>query len=395
MKVDNQTPVVPTTTAPAAAQTKPVEQNTLIAPNTVPVVGAAKAPPVAAPRDADDKLRSVLSALKDNVSPKSIDLAINKLRTHARSDVRDALQALRDGAEDAIDKHLPKNPLDFARAEMKEIASKLKNAIPGDAKTKDAVAGVVKTVADFGTGVGEGMNPLPLPKLEAPFGHSEAKEAGKDLGVAIGLVADASALVLGMATTGGGGLMTPTGVLTAPGLVLDTVGPVIIGASVASAKGHLHKLTDPSAPATFEARAVEPPPPQPTSINEQHIFKGEVKTAENGERVATGHHLEGATGHVKIIESTRSKTDSNGVFKARVEMLDRKSGNWIEKKQFSTFFPDSYSAVDARRAISEAFGNRLRLNGDLFSGLSARGIRVLMAVDELGNVTMAYPLMEL
>ena len=120
-----------------------------------------------------------------------------------------------------------------------------------------------------------------------------------------------------------------------------------------------------------------------------------MKTGRDGTRRATGYHLESSTKNARVIESTRSAPDRNGIYCGRVEILDPKSGRWLEKEAESTFFPDSYSKNDVRRAIHEAFADAIEVDDGVFQGVTKRGIRVRLIVDDVTPVLTAYPLKEM
>ena len=67
----------------------------------------------------------MLATLKEDVSPRSLQLAVNKLASHARQDVHAALKAMLGGHADAVATLVHTDHLDFARAELKEIAAKV------------------------------------------------------------------------------------------------------------------------------------------------------------------------------------------------------------------------------------------------------------------------------
>ena len=120
-----------------------------------------------------------------------------------------------------------------------------------------------------------------------------------------------------------------------------------------------------------------------------------MKTAGDGTRRATGYHLESSTKNARVVASTRSAPDRNGVYFARVEILDPKSGRWLQKKTESVFFPDTYSKNDVRRAIQEVFANAIEVDDGVCQGVTKRGIRVRLIVDDVTCVVAAYPLEEM
>ncbi len=86
----------------------------------------------------------------------------------------------------------------------------------------------------------------------------------------------------------------------------------------------------------------------------EHIFHGEV----NGRGRATGFHYEGVDNmqvvkKTRVIESTRSIPDGNGIYTANIEV------NGIRKNQPSSFFPKAWSKNDVVNSINEAYINKI------------------------------------
>jgi hypothetical protein len=141
--------------------------------------------------------------------------------------------------------------------------------------------------------------------------------------------------------------------------------------------------------------------PEPTDIDLRHIARGEVKTnwlKKGGQwikiRTAKGYHLERSTEHARVVRGTKSSPDKNGVYTAGVEIRDPESGRWIAKKDGSTFFPESYSEIDVKRSIEEAYANAVTLDERMYEGRSSRGLVIQMFIDEPGAVTSAWPVKE-
>jgi hypothetical protein len=121
----------------------------------------------------------------------------------------------------------------------------------------------------------------------------------------------------------------------------------------------------------------------------EHIFNG---TAKRG--VASGYHYEGITDSKgKVIEGSRSKEDSHGVYtgKVQVDGYD-KSGN----SGTSTFYPKSFSPQDVVDCINEAYANLKKVSGsdNTYRGKSKSGITVEMYLDDNKKIISAFPLKE-
>ena len=119
-----------------------------------------------------------------------------------------------------------------------------------------------------------------------------------------------------------------------------------------------------------------------------HIFLGEIN--KRGEVV--GYHYEGFETETRVIESTRSKTDSNGIYRAKVTL------NGKEKKAFSTFFPKDWKPKKVIKAINEAYKNREQINDNLYEGVYTEGIlnkkriTIQMYLDKNDKIITAFPL---
>ena len=119
-----------------------------------------------------------------------------------------------------------------------------------------------------------------------------------------------------------------------------------------------------------------------------HIFLGEI----NSRGVGAGYHYEGIEDSPgTVIEGTRSKPDSHGVYSGKV-MVDgvKKTGN----KGYSTFFPIYMTPQDVVDAINQAYENAERIGNDLYAGITDDGIEIDMYLTSKGKITTAYPVRE-
>ena len=119
-----------------------------------------------------------------------------------------------------------------------------------------------------------------------------------------------------------------------------------------------------------------------------HIFLGEI----NSRGAGAGYHYEGIEDSPgTVIEGTRSKPDSHGVYSGKV-MVDgvKKTGN----KGYSTFFPTYMTPQDVVDAINQAYENAERIGNDLYAGITDDGIEIDMYLTSKGKITTAYPVRE-
>ena len=120
----------------------------------------------------------------------------------------------------------------------------------------------------------------------------------------------------------------------------------------------------------------------------EHIFDGTINQKGN----ATGYHYTMVSDSKgEIIEGTRSSSDKNGVFTAKVKVSGKK------KNGFSSFYPESWTpqqVVDAiNTAYEEAVSDPLNSSGSLWIGHSGN-IEIDMYLDSSRKITTAYPVYE-
>jgi Bacterial EndoU nuclease len=123
----------------------------------------------------------------------------------------------------------------------------------------------------------------------------------------------------------------------------------------------------------------------------KHIFKGEI----NRQGKAVGcHHILAISKYKtsQIVEGTR-KDGLNGLFKAKVKVKNG-NGKWVAKvsnQGYSTFYPESWSEEKTEKEIFHAFGNKRKVNGDLWEGKSSEGIIIQMYLKDDDSIASAFP----
>lgn len=115
----------------------------------------------------------------------------------------------------------------------------------------------------------------------------------------------------------------------------------------------------------------------------EHIFFGSI----NRDGKATGYHYEGLAPDVTIIESTRSKTDRHGVYRAKITI------DGEPKKAYSSFFPQKWTPQEVVDAINEAYENSEHISGNIFEGES-QGIKIQMYLTDDDKIISAFPIYE-
>ncbi|WP_338854775.1 minor capsid protein [Clostridium perfringens] len=118
----------------------------------------------------------------------------------------------------------------------------------------------------------------------------------------------------------------------------------------------------------------------------KHILEGEI----NRRGRAVGFHMENIpTRKGKVIESTRSIKDKNGVYSAKVEV------NGILKDAKSSFFPTNMIPQQIVNAINEAYENREpHFIRNMMKGKTSYGFEIGMYLDRNGKISTAFPLKE-
>ncbi|MBF6978784.1 EndoU domain-containing protein [Aerococcaceae bacterium zg-BR22] len=115
----------------------------------------------------------------------------------------------------------------------------------------------------------------------------------------------------------------------------------------------------------------------------EHIFYGTI----NRKGQATGYHHEGIAPDAEIIQSTRSKNDRHGVYRAKVRV------EGINKKAMSSFFPEQWTAQQVVDAINEAYESREHVSGNIYEG-TFDGITIQMYLTDNDKIISAFPIYE-
>ncbi|MDK2126921.1 RHS repeat-associated core domain-containing protein, partial [Parachitinimonas caeni] len=132
-------------------------------------------------------------------------------------------------------------------------------------------------------------------------------------------------------------------------------------------------------------------------INIKKLFKGEVRQKKNGLK-AVGFHHRGSIGSDSGARITRitDAPNAQGIYRAKVEIKDPTSGQWVTKSASSTFYPDSWSRARVLEEIKSAYADALatgQVVGDKFTGTSCSGVKIEGFMDGNGVLDTAYPVM--
>jgi hypothetical protein len=124
-------------------------------------------------------------------------------------------------------------------------------------------------------------------------------------------------------------------------------------------------------------------------INFAHIEKGEIN--RRGEAVGYHHRPNGIDPPGAKVMRIVQPPDANGVYRARVALRDPMSGEWLDKRAASTFFPDAMSDDAVIAAVLAAYHEgRMRRDGE-FIGQSGHGF-MIEGWYHAGRIVAAYPL---
>ncbi|EOZ7938879.1 hemagglutinin repeat-containing protein [Cronobacter malonaticus] len=114
---------------------------------------------------------------------------------------------------------------------------------------------------------------------------------------------------------------------------------------------------------------------QTAYIRMDHILNGEVKTLKDGTKVGSGGHYI-RDPNIKIDKVTGAP-DSTGVSKGYISVRDSASGQWVNKKAETTFFPEQWSKRQTAQEIESAFKHSERIpNTEMWSGKSSSGVKI-------------------
>lgn len=129
--------------------------------------------------------------------------------------------------------------------------------------------------------------------------------------------------------------------------------------------------------------ATEPP------IDFAHIQTGAIN--RYGEAVGYHHRPNGVDPPGARVLRIVQPPDADGVYRARVAVRDPASGEWIDKRAASTFFPDAMTEDQVIQAVLAAFHDG-RVRGDgRFIGDSGHGFAI-EGWYQSGHIAAAYPL---
>jgi hypothetical protein len=124
-------------------------------------------------------------------------------------------------------------------------------------------------------------------------------------------------------------------------------------------------------------------------INFVHIEFGEINRRD--EAVGFHHRPNGMDPpNARVLQIVQAP-DANGVYRAKVALRDRATGEWVRKKAASTFYPDAMTPEEVIDSVLTAFRAADIRNSGQFVGPSGRGFAI-EGWYENGRINAAYPL---
>jgi hypothetical protein len=124
-------------------------------------------------------------------------------------------------------------------------------------------------------------------------------------------------------------------------------------------------------------------------INLVHIELGGINNW--GEAIGYHHRPNGLDPPDARVLRIVQLPDTNGIYRARVELRDPNTDSWVQKKTASTFFPDAMSPGEVVEAILAAFRYSQAGNDGRFVGPSGSGFAIEGWYQQ-GRINAAFPL---
>ena len=292
------------------------------------------------------------------------------------------------------------NPVDLHKKSKEllnksgELLRKIPEAIPGvkefDSLAQDHHAqvmgeiGLVTSVVSGALGPPGAVAQLGIDFVVDSVGTKEDKYAygaGQMVGAVVTGAAGLVGVGAGIAAEGGSsGAASEVAVpLAAAGAqTVVTAGSLALGAGILMSRG--------AAPVAKPAS-----PDGKPRIDLDHILNGGIN--EKGEAVGFHWRGKGCENENAKVKQIFDGPNAQGVYEAKVEIKNPKTGQWVEKGPTSTFFPDHWDKAQVESAIQEAYANSKPTVGNRWLGTSSSGIEIEGTVSSSGEIITAYPKM--
>ena len=93
--------------------------------------------------------------------------------------------------------------------------------------------------------------------------------------------------------------------------------------------------------------------------------------------------------NTRIIETICE--DSNGVYIAKIEQLNKNTGNWIEKEEETNFFPNHWTVHQLFHECAHSYMNKKHVSGKKYEGKTLSGVLISFFINEQGKILTFYP----
>lgn len=93
---------------------------------------------------------------------------------------------------------------------------------------------------------------------------------------------------------------------------------------------------------------------------------------------------------IRLIEKI-SINNSTGVYSARIEKLNKDTGEWTEKDEITNFFPDNWSIHQLFHECLYAYNNKIKVSSNIFKSKTMSGTPIKFIINEHGEILTFYP----
>jgi hypothetical protein len=93
---------------------------------------------------------------------------------------------------------------------------------------------------------------------------------------------------------------------------------------------------------------------------------------------------------IRIIEKI-SINNTTGVYSARIEKLNKDTGEWTAKEEITNFFPDSWSIHQLFHECLYAYNNKIHVSNNIYKSKTLSGILIKFVINEHGEILTFYP----
>lgn len=93
---------------------------------------------------------------------------------------------------------------------------------------------------------------------------------------------------------------------------------------------------------------------------------------------------------IKILEKI-SIEEATGVYYAKIKKLNENTGQWIEKEEITTFFPDNWSIHQLFHECAYAYENKIHDSGNIYYAITPSGVHIKFVMDVNNKIVTFYP----